>query len=46
MLPSYPGLAPGGTYYLNVRNYLAGSNTITCASPGRCDALANINLPH
>ena len=43
--PTYPGLAPGGTYYLNVRNYLAGSNSITCPSPGRCDALANINLP-
>lgn len=44
-LPGYPGLAPGGAYYLNVRNYLAGSNAITCASPSRCDALANINLP-
>jgi hypothetical protein len=43
--PSYPGLAPGGSYYLNVRNYLSGSNTITCAPPGRCDALASINLP-
>ena len=43
--PTYPGLAPGGTYYLNVRNYLSGSNTITCASPGRCDALTNVNMP-
>jgi hypothetical protein len=43
--PNYPGLVPGGTYYLNVRNYLAESNSITCPSPGRCDALVNINVP-
>lgn len=43
--PNYPGLAPGGVYYFNVRNYLAGSSTITCASPGRCDALTNVNMP-
>ncbi len=43
--PSYPGLAPGGVYYFNIRNYLSGSSTITCASPGRCDALTNVNMP-
>ena len=44
--PPTAGLTPGGTYYLNVRNYQRSSTTITCSSsPGRCDALANISLP-
>ncbi len=44
--PPAPALTPGGTYYFNVRNYERTSAVITCAStPGRCDALANIQLP-
>jgi hypothetical protein len=44
--PSRPGLAPGQTYYFNVRNWLPDSATISCSpSQQRCDALANILLP-
>jgi len=44
--PGLPGLTPGANYYLNVRNYYPGGNSITCpSSPGRCDASAYIGLP-
>jgi hypothetical protein len=40
------GLAPGATYYFNVRNFQRSAGVVTCAAtPGRCDALANISLP-
>lgn len=39
-------LSPGGSYYLNIRNYYPENGTITCPSePGRCDASAAISLP-
>ena len=39
-------LTPGATYYLNVRNFYAPGNYISCPSiPGRCDASARIDLP-
>ena len=44
--PSQPALAPGGTYYLNVRNFYPDDGSITCpATPGRCDASAALSLP-
>jgi hypothetical protein len=44
---SVPGLTPGQTYYLNLRNYSPQSGQITCSSSQqRCDAIATINLPH
>ena len=43
--PGSPGLAPGGTYYLNIRNR-NGDGTISCsATQERCDALAAVRLP-
>ena len=45
-MPPTAGLTPGATYYFNVRNYQRSAAIFTCpSSPGRCDALANINLP-
>jgi hypothetical protein len=45
-MPPTVGLTPGATYYFNVRNYQRSAAIITCAAtPGRCDALANISLP-
>jgi hypothetical protein len=42
----YPVLAPGGTYYYNVRNFDPATNTITCSpGSGRCDALVESRLP-
>jgi len=41
------GLTPGQTYWFNIRNYNPNSGTITCSSSQqRCDALANLVLPH
>jgi hypothetical protein len=38
-----PGLAPGQTYYLNVRNVSIDSGTISCSpQQQRCDALVNL----
>jgi hypothetical protein len=40
-----PGLAPGGTYYLNIRNR-NGDGTVSCSpTQARCDALAAVRLP-
>jgi hypothetical protein len=34
-----PGLVPGQTYYLNVRNFTIGNGSISCpAQQRRCDA--------
>jgi hypothetical protein len=42
----YPVLAPGGTYYYNVRNFNPSTNAITCSpTAGRCDALVESRLP-
>jgi hypothetical protein len=42
----YPVLAPGGTYYYNVRNVDPSTNAITCSpTSGRCDALVESRLP-
>ena len=43
--PGSLGLAPGGVYYLNIRNrYVDG--TVSCpATQARCDALAAVRLP-
>ena len=42
----YPLLAPGGTYYFNVRNFDPASGTPSCpASLVRCDALVEAFLP-
>ena len=39
-MPGLPGLSPGQTYYLNVRNWDIDSRTISCAqAQQRCDAL-------
>jgi hypothetical protein len=39
-------LAPGASYWLNVRNYYPDTATITCPpSPGRCDASAQVIVP-
>jgi hypothetical protein len=39
-------LAPGGTYWLNVRNYFPDNASFTCpAEPGRCDASAQVIVP-
>ena len=44
--PGTPGLQPGGTYWLSVRNFYPENGSITCpSSPGRCDASASISLP-
>jgi hypothetical protein len=38
-----PGLQPGQTYYLNVRNFTIEDGTISCpAALQRCDALVNL----
>jgi hypothetical protein len=38
-----PGLQPGQTYYLNVRNFTIENGTISCpAELQRCDALVNL----
>ena len=39
----FPGLAPGQTYYLNVRNVVIENGSISCtSSQRRCDALVNL----
>jgi len=39
-------LQPGGTYWLNIRNYYPDTASISCSSSsGRCDASAQVNLP-
>lgn len=41
-----PRLLPGQTYYVSARNWSVESGTITCpASPGRCDAQIELQLP-
>jgi hypothetical protein len=43
--PGSPSLAPGGTYYLNIRNR-NGDGTVSCSpTQARCDALAAVRLP-
>ena len=38
-----PGLAPGQTFYLNVRNFTIENGTISCpVELQRCDALVNL----
>ena len=45
LTPGSTGLAPGGTYYLNIRNR-NGDGTVSCsATQARCDALAAVRLP-
>ncbi len=41
----YPVLTPGSAYYLNLRNWQAADNTISCPAPGRCDAYVDGVLP-
>jgi hypothetical protein len=44
--PTLARLTAGATYYLNVRNFYAPGNYISCPSlPGRCDASARMDLP-
>jgi hypothetical protein len=45
--PTVAGLMAGHTYYFNIRNYNPGNGTVTCSSSqARCDALANVVMPH
>ena len=39
-----PGLAPGETYYVNVRNWSDLTNSVSCLQ-SRCDAFMDISLP-
>jgi hypothetical protein len=43
--PGNPGLQPGGTYYLNVRNRYTDGTASCPPEQGRCDALAAARLP-
>jgi hypothetical protein len=43
--PSLAGLAPGGTYYFNIRNFIPGQGISCTAGQQRCDALATLLLP-
>ena len=44
--PGYPVLAPGGSYYYNVRNFQPATGMVSCpSSPGRCDAFVESTLP-
>jgi hypothetical protein len=44
--PGSPGLAPGATYYVNIRNRNVDGTESCSAIQARCDALAAVRLPH
>jgi hypothetical protein len=45
-MDDFPVLAPGASYYYNVRNFDPASNSVTCPSSlGRCDAFVDSILP-
>ena len=44
--PGSPGLTPGQTYYVSVRNWDVNSNSISCGpGTGRCDAFMDVVAP-
>jgi len=41
----YPVLQAGGAYFYNLRNWQSSTSTISCPTPGRCDAFVEALLP-
>ena len=40
-----PGLVPGKTYYVNVRNYSVDLMALSCVAMTKCDAIVALNPP-